>query len=158
MLAIMWSTTQRPGCVFEIEVANVTAGSVQDCFCILFKTGKGVKMRRRPFVTHTSLWQWNGLMIKQMKRRKNELHLFNQSTRSAMYRSIAQAMKTFDQRYEMRSVRRGAIEQLAKYNDPESLMKFTGHASTDMVMRYLRWGVAATFQGAAMEQASRVLQ
>ena len=51
MLAIMWSTTARPNCVLHLQARNVTLEGQK--MSVLFTEGKGVLMRRTPYVVHT---------------------------------------------------------------------------------------------------------
>jgi hypothetical protein len=69
-----------------------------------------------------------------------------------MGRTVAAALKKVDPALEQRSVRRGALQQMADEKVPdETLLLFSGHKRLETLKRYLEWGR----KGGVREQRGR---
>jgi hypothetical protein len=144
LLTLMWASAQRPSCVHAILKDNIV---IQDDVCtITFVEGKGVQMRRRPFVSHAFTGKWTNMVRTFLKNQQNSSHLFTQTLKHQTFDEVRAALRTINTSYEMRSSRRGALEAIAGILHPRDMTDISGHASEAMVMRYLRWGAAATAQ------------
>ena len=55
--------------------------------------------------------------------------------------TVRKELKSFDKRYNLRSLRRGALQQLALTGLPaEKLREFSGHTTDKSLLRYLNFG------------------
>jgi hypothetical protein len=158
LLSCLWGSTQRPKCVESVLVENVRKRG-ENALDILLVEGKGVQMRHRPFVAHTYLGQFASMTDRWLRMRKGKEYMFTQihSHRQRIRNDIRDTLKKLDARYELRSIRRGALEQLATTLLPRDLMAYSGHATEGMVQRYLRWGMAAGAEAEQLLEASTVL-
>jgi hypothetical protein len=129
---------------------------------VTFTTGKGVLMRGHPFTVHTSAGAWYQLLSGYLKTAKmsSDPYLFgdiakSKSARNTFYKTIRDLYRAHDNEYDVRSTRRGSIEELATVMPMEQLTLFSGHASVHQLNRYLRWGRAAIKDGERTIRAAR---
>ena len=112
-------------------------------------------MRRRPFVIFACCGQWAALVNSLRNKHKRQRFLFTQQRERKLRDQVRSTLQDINEGYDLRSVRRGAIECLATTMMPQEIMEFSGHANVAMTMRYLRWGATATLQGTTMANAAR---
>ena len=68
--------------------------------------------------------------------------LFPLELRALIQKEVMNALKTTDQKYEQRSIRRGSLQVLAMAGaDEPTLLSFSGHKHAPMLWRYLGWGM-----------------
>jgi integrase len=69
---------------------------------------------------------------------------------------VRSALRRVDPHLEQRSLRRGRLLSMAEAGVPETvLLEYSGHTSTRMLRRYLRWGAALTAVRTATVAAGR---
>lgn len=66
---------------------------------------------------------------------------------------VIAALKIVDHRLELRSLRRGGLVRLAQSSPLETVQLFSRHATKQMLLRYLSWGIYAKEQHAKMNGA-----
>ncbi len=156
LLALMWSSTQRPHCTLHVQLRHVKPHPyLSDVLIMRFVVGKGVKMRKRPFVIFACTGQWTSMVLSLWRQRRRERTLFDLSKENKIRYQVKQVLRELDDTYDLRSVRRGALECLATTLMPEQIMHYSGHSNVQMTMRYLRWGETAFLQGDTMAAAAR---
>ena len=130
-MALGWLTCARIGCIAQLRREDVVlhqSGNVS----VTFRRGKAVRSRG-PYTVHSRVpGQWRQLLNNQLQHN----HPF--TTSSAQVRD---ALRTVDRRLEQRSLRRGALQTLARAGVEEhDLLHFSGHTTLAMLRRYLDWG------------------
>jgi hypothetical protein len=163
LLAFMWATTCRPNCGALLETANVQIRPDKKrqgaALSALFVKGKGVLARRTPYVVHTRL-EGEAFRLAETRldkaRKANRKALFTPTEQQKAKRSLAKALK--ENGKELRSVRRGSLETMAKAGASlETLMTFSGHKRVETLLRYLRWGLVAETTAIPARRAARAL-
>lgn len=147
-LQLWWFTTARPGDALLLKwenVINMGRVGLHTVTAVKFVEGKGPTFRG-PYTVHTVLPATCDLRL--LKRESP--FLFPESTRVEIAALALKALKIAHPENEMRSVRRGSLQELAIAGTPEAvLLNFSGHASAKTLHRYLDWGL---FRGEAMEK------
>jgi Phage integrase family len=152
-LTLMWMTTARPGCVLALMSRNVVLD--KNGVSVLFVSGKGVRMRGRPNVVHTVLPSLGRGLLKKVLGKK-QTQLFPENERGSIRREMRRLLKEENPLLELRSLRRGSLEEMAKNGVSQAiLMEFSGHKRPETLMRYLRWGMAS--DPSVMRKAAKLL-
>lgn len=139
LLVLAWGTASRVACALKLQTSNVQVDS--DGIRVRFVEGKGVFARRRPYTVHTHLGQWQGQVEQFVAARGRSKFLFPPCMRQRLANQLRQALRQQMPHAELRSIRRGALIQMAEAGTPANvLLHFSGHASEQMLMRYLGWG------------------
>lgn len=141
-LSMMWSTSARPGCVLQLKRANVHLIPPNNV-AFRFVNGKGVLMRKGPFVIHSLLPEPFFSMLSKMIKDGVGDRIFPQEKERFIRDKMRAAMRLINVKYELRSVRRGVLENMAAAGAPdEMLLLFSGHLRKQTLYRYLRDGLA----------------
>lgn len=154
VLAIMWYTSQRVGCVLQLAPADLQWND-DDTLSITFKRGKSVKIRG-PYTVHTTNLKAIKPMIQRyvasvQKRRASRLFTLKTA-------EMLQTFRLVDPALEARSVRRGTLQTMAQKGVPNAtLMEYSGHTCERTLLRYLNWGKAAGNARARMDDAGKSL-
>jgi len=146
-LATTWLLAARTGDVLKLRSREITVGTNHDLTATYTK-GKTV-MRRGPYsVSSTIPAEWE-----QLFRQLPENPFAGASTWT-----VLAALRSVDKRLENRSLRRGALQTMAKSGlEEETLLLFSGHASVAMLRRYLNWGRDTHVNVRKMQTAAQVL-
>jgi len=134
----MWSMATRASDLLQVVAHNVsfpTKTSVR----ILFSAGKGVKMRRQAYVVHARSPFASAMraLLRTCAPHEHPFATINIDT-------LRKMMRQLDERYEMRSFRRGALQAMAQSGtDLRTLMSISGHSQENTLLRYLHWGLHA---------------
>ena len=139
----LWeSTAARPMDALLLLPNNVkTLRTVHDrkVWSITFVEGKGVLIRG-PYTVHTVLT--DDTFLQMALKHPNSPSLFPLELRALIQKEVMNALKTTDQKYEQRSIRRGSLQVLAMAGaDEPTLLSFSGHKHAPMLWRYLGWGM-----------------
>jgi len=149
-LMLWWFTCARPGDALLLRWENVVSmGRVglHTVTAVKFVEGKGATFRG-PYTVHTVLPA--ACDLKKLGRQG--MYIFSELTRSEIGKLALRALKFAHPENEMRSVRRGSLQELAMAGTPEDvLMNFSGHACVKTLHRYLDWGL---YRGDAMAQGA----
>jgi len=149
-LMLWWFTTARPGdalllrwenvvCMGRVGLHNVTA--------VKFVEGKGPTFRG-PYTVHTVLPATCDMKLLKRTGR----YVFPEETRVEVGKLALRALKIGHPENDMRSVRRGSLQELAMAGTPEAvLLNFSGHTCVKTLHRYLDWGL---YRGDAMAQGA----
>lgn len=89
------------------------------------------------------------ICIAHNAKKANRIFLFSESNseqeRSKVLQTIHDMIVFVNEELELRSLRRGGLHLMAENGHPLSaIIKFSRHADTDMLMRYLNWGTVST--------------
>jgi integrase len=152
VLALMWYTAQRVGCVLQLSKDNMH-WNPNDTLSVTLKRGKSVKLRG-PYTVHTtSLKTLKPMLMQYLNDVKPGARLFTLTP--------ADMLSTFrlvDATMEARSIRRGTLQAMAQAGVPnDTLREYSGHTNDRTLLRYLNWGKAAGNARTRMETAGRVL-
>lgn len=130
-VALAWMTCARPGCISQLQPEDVALNH-DGMIAVTFRRGKAVRSRG-PYTVHTKLPQnWRALIRSQLEQ---------QNPFRTKPREIREALRVAEPRLEQRSLRRGALQTLARSGVPEEdLLHFSGHTTAAMLRRYLEWG------------------
>lgn len=137
----MWhATASRPGDPLLLAARSVQTHRThmgRRVWSVTFLEGKGV-MIRGPYTVHTVIPDDELLMVTL---KICSATLFPPELTDTISSLAISALKTQDARLEKRSVRRGALQELAMTDTEEStLLMFSGHKDAPMLWRYLGWG------------------
>ena len=154
LLGIMWATAGRPSDVYRLKKRNVSRHSSGVSF--LFVEGKGVRARGGPFTVHTVNGPFCPALCEMLKTTGE--HIFRQAPRrqQRIYKEVRKALQEAagTDEAELRSVRRGALQHIAKTADEATTRAFSNHASDKMLNRYLRWGLENGYRRQQQEKAA----
>jgi integrase len=149
VLAIMWYTSARVGCVLQLHQEDI-ALRPDRTMSVTFHRGKGV-LTRGPYTVHTTtlpepMFQLlRQALVNAIPRRP----LFN--LRPA---DLLATFRIVDRTMEARSIRRGSLQTMATAGVPTAdLMRYSGHTSERTLLRYLNWGAKASEMQGRMANA-----
>lgn len=148
---LLWACAARPGEIVQLESSQVTLHPYEDRdrtakLSILVTRGKTLKTVD-PYTLHTVVpVEFADLLRIYMELRVHEKFLFSLSTsksRSAFIREARVELRKVNAHHDMKAVRRGAAQTLAKAGVPLStIMLFTRHQSVTTLRKYLGFGKA----------------
>lgn len=148
-IILAWMTAARTGCVLQLDRQDVCVNPDKS-LSVRFRRGKGARIRG-PYTVHTSPLETP--MLRRLERwlASRRAQLFASTTSGD---KIRLALRRVDKALEQRSLRRGALQALARSPNitDEVLMLFSGHTQVATLRRYLSWGTAATHTQAVMAQ------
>lgn len=148
-IILSWVTAARTGCVLQLDRQDVCVNADQS-LSVRFRRGKGARIRG-PYTVHTAPLEPQ--MLRRLERwmAGRRAQLFASTTSGD---KIRLALRRVDKALEQRSLRRGALQALARSPNitDEVLMLFSGHTQVATLRRYLSWGTAATHTRAVMAQ------
>jgi len=138
---ILWhGTAARPQDPLALQMINIQSHrtiSHHRVWSITYVEGKGVLIRG-PYTVHTVLLN-DSLLVAALSLKQK--FLFPLQLRSRIHEIVVGALKATCPRLEQRSIRRGALQDLAMTDAEEStLLTFSGHKNAPMLWRYLGWG------------------
>lgn len=140
ILALMWMTTQRVGCVLSLLKEDIVmTNDVKPRLRVTFRFGKGVKLRGHPYTIHTTAlptFVAEPIQTAMQGLRPTD-NLFPKMTADKMLPFF----RLVDPLLEARSIRRGSLQCLAQAGTPtEVLLMYSGHTNAKTLFRYLNWG------------------
>jgi integrase len=146
-LALAWLLCGRTGDIRQLHDDDIAMEG--DSLTVTYRRGKTVA-RRGPYSVHTTIpTGWRSIFTDQA--------LFSQLHR-IQPKDMLVALRRVDPRLENRSIRRGALQQLANSGlTVEELLAFSGHASAAMLDRYLNWGSIGSLKRTKMLKAAVAL-
>ena len=159
-LALAWLTAGRVGCTLQLKREDVQLGP-NGTMSVQFRRGKGVAMGA-PYTVHTKCPpEWQPILNRLLSRTSPGGFLWpydNREARTAGGKDVAKALKEIDPQLEQRSLRRGALQQMADAGvDDATLMTFSGHRRVETLHRYLDWGRKGRSRAARGQDAARLL-
>ena len=151
-ILIAWMTCARTGCVLQLATEDVVLNA-DGTLSVRFRKGKSVRARG-PYCVHTTTVppRLRKRLTKWMSQRRHALF-----TGAVTGPEIKVALRRVNPQLEQRSLRRGALQQLATSPGITDaiLMEFSGH--TQVLRRYLNWGKAAHHLRTSMQAAATPL-
>jgi len=152
-VAVMWMTAGRPGCVTQLKHEDICETATGE-LCITFRRGKTVKLRGQPYAVHTTMGKlkpWLEPLLKRHRTASPTAFVWPTETknqRRLMIDDILAGVRLAGEQYECRSLRRGALQTMARQGaSAATLMHFSGHSTVAMLKRYLGFGVLLTDEG-----------
>jgi integrase len=142
-LLIGWFTAARLGCVLQLRRPDLTLHPDERTVDVRFTKGKGVKARGPYTVRATPMPPTMFARLTSFLAQR-PAHLFTTDITGA---SLKMALRRGNPENEQRSVRRGALQALAKAPGMtlQALMAYSGHTQERTLLRYLNWGTKADF-------------
>jgi integrase len=144
-LLLMWLTAARPGDILQLKPEHVKL-EVNGQLMMTIAAGKGVNFRgvySVPTLVPKDYIPEMRKYIAEMLRTKSEL-LFPGSDGLPLkdrMGAMLTALRTANSTLSLRSMRRGALQTMAKAEVPlETLRQFSGHKSNETLLRYLDFG------------------
>jgi len=139
-IILAWATAARVGCILQLSKEDVILQE-DGSLSVRFRRGKGARVRG-PYTVHTAPLDPQHLRRLQQWLRSRRSSIFARTTSGEQ---IRESLRRVNRSLEQRSLRRGAIQALAKSPgiSDEVLMMFSGHTQVSTLRRYLSWGVAA---------------
>lgn len=155
-LLMTWLTCGRGGDVLQLQPDCV---EVQETgLMVHFRRGKTVKTRGAyPIFTPLPPQELKEEVLAYLKAAitSKQRWLFP----GVKGKDIKEALRKADPRLEQRSLRRGAIQELARSNlSDEELLKYSGHTNVQMLRRYLNFGKLSGEGRQLQSQAAVLLQ
>ena len=149
-LLVGWLTAARCGDVLKLRVTDIQLSPNK--MSVTWTRGKTVA-KRGAYTVHTAMPPELAYLLEEQLAAANTA-LFPTTT-GVMMRV---ALRTVDGAYEQRSIRRGALQILASSGMPlETIILFSGHSTTKMLLRYLGYGRLAKAQANAMLQVATMV-
>jgi len=160
-LAMMWALAARAGdidCLRSMDV-QLTGETKEDGtvpLSVTQKFGKGTRFRGTYWPASNIPLEEAAELRRIMHRKKPKERLF--PPEEDMRTIVREALRSENRRSALPSIRRGAIQHLAKQGLPEeTLMRLTGHTRLETLYRYIGHGRPITKEAvAAQERVSRL--
>lgn len=153
-ILLAWLTCARTGCVLQLSTEDVVINP-NHTLSVRFRKGKSVRARG-PYCVHTTVIppRYRKRLIKWLAQRRHSLF-----TGAITGPDIKLALRRVNPQLEQRSLRRGALQQLATFPGitDATLMEFSGHTQVATLRRYLSWGTAAAHLRTTMQAAAAPL-
>jgi integrase len=143
-LKMMWSTCARVGCTTKLRRGDVLLRP-DGAMDVTFRDGKGVAFRG-PYTVPTRIPpHWYPALaayLASIPRPSDLLFPVAPGTHpSDRNRAMLEALRCSRQELNMRAMRRGSLQTMARARVPlELLMVFSGHRNVETLKRYLDWG------------------
>jgi len=136
-MLVAWMTCGRVGCVLQLRREDVR--ETEQGLAVQFRRGKSVLLRKTAYTVHTA-------QIPVEYRVAFHLFLSQQSGflfLNVMGHQVKTALRRVDKNLEQRSIRRGALQTLAKVGKMtlERMLAFSGHSNIKMLQRYPDFGM-----------------
>jgi len=142
-LALGWLVAGRTGDILKLRREDIVLSN--GSLTVTYRRGKTVA-RRGPYSVSTLVpREWQILFDKMP-----DMPMNGSSTWATL-----KALRTVHKDLENRSIRRGALQTLARSGiEEQTLLLFSGHASVAMLRRYLAWGADTAANTSAMKKAA----
>ena len=150
---LSWVTCARTGCILQLTTADVLVEG--EILTITFRRGKGALSRRTQYTVHTMIPpEFLPRLNRWLQTRRD--WLFPRELKSWQ---IKDCLRRVDPEFECRSLRRGAIQQLATTPNitDETILLFSGHSNVVTLRRYLNFGRKALHTRQQMAPAAHHL-
>lgn len=165
-IMIAWATAQRTGCILSLQKKDVKMEEREDDktisdLTVKISKGKGAKAHQPYSVAVVLPDKWKRELERFIRRKQDEEFLFPAPTRRErllLGTNIRVALRRVDSKYEQRSLRRGALQAMARAGTHEDvLMRISGHQRVQTLLRYLDWGDFATERHQSTRDAAKIL-
>lgn len=154
-----WALGQRLGDFLQLALSDFLVSQVRDrlLLCITIRRGKVMSVTQ-PYTLFLQADTYPATaLLKAAKEARTHQQLFlcsNYNTkeeREAFAHLTAVLITSVDEHLEMRSVRRGGLQEMATRGcSLAEILTFSNHRSEDMLLRYLNWGQMSTTRATAM--------
>jgi hypothetical protein len=146
-IAITYSFASRLTTTLPIRIPHVKlqphTSRPQTPIAIKFCRGKTIGTTG-PYTVHSSLPSWVADRLRVILATKRGTHLFSPTDRSRIRKQMCSALRRERSNLEVKSVRRGALQTMAKNRVPiDTIMLFSRHTTRAMCLRYLDFGLQA---------------
>lgn len=157
LIAISWITTGRPGDVSQLTMSDICE---TERLAVTFRRGKAVKLRRAPFTVHTAMGEFSKFIrpvLDKAASAQRPAFLFpcsNPAARRDLLTRLTSTLRLIDTRLESRSIRRGALQAMARKGvERRTIMNFSGHSNETTLEIYLGQGILDTEQRTRQQKA-----
>jgi hypothetical protein len=140
LLALAWITTGRPGCVSQLRHEDITR--TDEGLAVTFRRGKTAKLRMKPYTVTTIPGAFNQFLnLEPGQPRRFLFPCDSPEDRKKLLKDLVGALRLVNPTFESRSIRRGALQHMARAGAPATvLMSFSGHGTVAMLKTYLGFG------------------
>jgi hypothetical protein len=162
VIGFAYITGQRLADMLQLTAEGVTKMTIQEVeyLCVMVRFGKTMQ-QRPPYPIFIRWTTWPASRLFEMARRathKGQIFVQSWSNSTAERDNLARSCRTLlaavSDDLEMRSPRRGGLQRMASSGIPlETIIKFSHHASQQMLMRYLDWGRTSASHAEEMANA-----
>jgi integrase len=164
LIILMWACAARPGDISQLEKQQLVVHEAQTGshtkVSILFTRGKVLKVLD-PYTIHTAVPEtWAAILrvYQSQSMHKFLLHLPLKRDRDDLFRRGRELLRLSSPSYDLRAIRRGAAQTLARDGVPMStILLFTRHTSLTTLRRYLGFGQAKSEEASAASRAASAL-
>jgi integrase len=144
-----WALASRVSDLLQVEAHNIRFLNATT-ISVTFTRGKGVVLRGQAYTVAC-----HNPFLPTVQR---FLQSHPQPFSTINIDRLRTMMRTFNETYEMRSFRRGALQEMAQQGvDLAVLQTISGHATRETLLRYLSWGKFATAQHLPQQEATELL-
>ena len=156
LILLAFALGQRLGDLAQVATEDIEWTQLGDLetLCITIRRGKVIP-HIGPYTLHLpaesqltqQLWEHTHIRL-QSRKPFLFTHSNNESEKQKLERHARNILVSLNQDLEIRSVRRGGLEHMAKSGMPlgEIREHFSKHRSTEMLLGYLKWGSVSAHQ------------
>ena len=141
LIILSWAFAARVGDALQLKTRRVRL--VNATAVVTWTEGKSVAMSTQGFTVASHLGPYAPTVAALLKDRKGHDGLFSNVTalRRALLKVLKQSPPKDGKHLELRSFRRGALQQMAKAGTSmDTLRLFSRHRDERTLLRYLNWG------------------
>jgi hypothetical protein len=149
LLVLTWSHASRVGNNFQVKAEEMRWEASQDgtgwATSIMWTRGKTVG-KVGPYTTHTWMSEEHRNTVKAWMaapERRSSPWVFPLNQEKKLTNELRGVLRRINPRWDLHSLRRGALTDLAQLHPLETVRTFSGHKNLPMLLRYLRWGLYA---------------
>ena len=161
-LALMWSTAGRFSDIVNIRKKHIKWNPHTKALMVTIQEGKMMK-HVQPYTVDTKVHSSTLAAaitdhLNSIQDPNHHLFPFKTTPRKKQLDAVNTALKTVNEEYSTRAIRRGALQAMAcKGVKLDTIMQYSGHKSKETCMRYLDWGRLCADHNKAAKQAARHL-
>ena len=162
LIAMSWTLGQRLSDMIRLHPTDVTPSHIPNTICICVRRFKTERTNQPYTLFANTSSTWYKQFCRDVSRAaKHKTFIYTnedtQEEHNAVIHRATELLRHVDSDLESRSVRRGGLQDMAIRGTPSKvILKFSRHASLEMLDRYLNWGASSTHSAMAMLTAQQV--
>ena len=129
VLIVAWATAARIGDAVRLQAEDISLHPAR----VRFRAGKGVAQRGQAYTVWTTFGQWNKKIKSAIRSKPGPI--VQECQREAVKKQIRDVLREVVPQAELRSVRRGALQTMAKSGvNLDIIMMFSGHKRRETLL------------------------